>query len=159
MHYAGMMRACALFAVAALSSGCMRVHEPEVRLAGVRLAGIGLTGGTLQVRLQVVNPNRFALRSDGLTYDLALGEPGSDTGEWIQFAQGTFPETLQVPARDSAIIDIPVEFSYRGVGGALRSLLDTGSFRYRISGVVHVTGPVRRDLPYQRRGVVTLDSM
>jgi LEA14-like dessication related protein len=159
MHRAGMTRTCALLVAAALASGCMKVHEPEVRLAGVRLAGIGLTGGTLQVRLQVVNPNRFALRADGLTYDLALGEPGSEAGDWIPFAQGTFPESLQVPARDSAIIDIPVEFSYRGVGGAIRSLLETGSFRYRVAGVVHVTGPIRRDLPYQRRGVVTLDSM
>jgi len=34
----------------------------------------------------------------------------------------------------------------------MRSLIDRGSFDYRISGVVELQGPVRRDIRYQHAG-------
>ena len=44
-----------------------RIEEPEVRLAGVRLGGLGLQGGLVYVRLSVVNPNRFGLEAASST--------------------------------------------------------------------------------------------
>jgi LEA14-like dessication related protein len=145
--------------LAAAVTSCAPFRQPEIELASVRLAGLGLTGGTINVRLAVQNPNRYALRAQGLTYELALGEPGGGADQWIEFASGTFTDALEVAGRDSALIDIPVEFSYRGAGTAIRSIIETGSFRYRVSGTVQVTGPVRRQVPYARRGVVSMDSM
>jgi LEA14-like dessication related protein len=148
-----------VFALTLAAASCTPFRQPEVELASVRLAGLGLTGGTLNVRLQVANPNRYALRAQGLTYELALADPAGGGEQWVPFAAGAFPDRIEVAGRDSAVIDIPVEFTYRGMGTAIRSMLEQGSFRYRVSGVVSVIGPVRREIPYARRGVVTLDSM
>lgn len=133
-----------------------RVKEPEVRLAGVRVGGLGLQGGMLYVRLSVVNPNRFDLRAKGLTYDIELSDPAASDGGWSKLAEGSFNEEVEVGARDSTVVEIPVEFRYRGVGGALRSILETGTFSYRVRGTVAVESPMRLDIPYRQNGMVTL---
>jgi LEA14-like dessication related protein len=132
--------------------------QPQVTLQGVQLGGLGLRGGTLLVNLQVVNPNRFALSADRLSYDLALGgseEPG-DTS-WIDFASGTYDEPFSVEAGDTSVIQIPVEFTYSGLGGATSALLRSGTFDYRASGTVDVDTPLGNyEVPYRKKGTVTL---
>lgn len=138
-------------------SACMpRIQRPEVHLVGIRLGGLGLQGGILYVRLGVVNPNSFALRASGLTYRLELREPGDETERWSELVEGAFDRDVQVAAHDSAVVEIPVEFRYSGIGTALRSLLDSGTFSYRISGEVDVEHPIRTRLPYRHTGTTTL---
>src|SRR5690625_1661865 len=141
-----------LFIMAGWTTGCMpKVHRPEVNLAGVRLGGLGLQGGTIYVRLGVINPNRFALHANGLTYKLDLqDEDGVD--EWSELVRGRCDESVRVEPEDSTIIEIPVEFRYSGIGTALRRLLDTGAVTYRISGDIAVEQPLRTTLPYRHTG-------
>lgn len=135
-------------------AGCVpSVQQPEVRLVGARLASIGMTGGVVDVRLSVYNPNRFALRATGLTYDVDLEQPGGDG--WLDFTEGTLDRRIEVPSGDSTVVVIPVEFEYRGIGQALQSLMDRGTFEYRVSGVVALEGPIQRDFPYRHSGAVT----
>lgn len=124
-------------------------------MAGVRLGGIGLEGGLLYVELQVINPNRFSLETAGLTYDLEFSDPGGRDG-WVDFAAGSFPEEVKVESHDSAMVAIPVRFTYSGVGGAIRSIIETGTFDYRVRGVVTIKKPVRSEVPYRRQGTVSL---
>lgn len=139
-------------------AGCFASFErPEVRLEGVRVGGIGLSGGTLYAQLQVVNPNGFALRADELTYDLEFS--GARAEEWLPFAEGVFVERIEVPARDSALVEIPVEFSYRELGGAIRAVLDRGTLDYRVRGSVRVTDPIGRTVPYRHEGTVTMSGV
>lgn len=140
--------------VLAVVAGCgARVQQPDVWLTGARLASIGLSGGVLNVQLSVYNPNRFALRASGLTYDVDLDDPDGDG--WLDFTEGRVDRRLEVASGDTATVVIPVEFDYRGVGGALRGLLERGSFDYRVSGVVALEGPVQRDFRYRHAGAVT----
>lgn len=148
--------AAALALVWAAAACVPKVKEPEVRLAGVRVGGLGLQGGLLYVRLSVINPNRFALETEGLTYDVELSDPGAGEERWIDLAEGTFGEEIRVEAHDSTVVEIPVEFRYSGIGGALRSLLATGTFQYRVSGRVAIEEPLRTEIPYRHRGTVTL---
>ena len=130
-----------------------KVQQPDIWLTGVRLVSLGLRGGVIDVELEVYNPNRFAIRAGGLTYDLDFEDP---TGEdWLDFAEGRLDERLQIRAGDTASVVIPVEFSYRGLSGAVRGLLDRGSFEYRVDGLVAVEAPVVRDIPYRHSGTVT----
>lgn len=145
-----------LLLLAACGGGLFQ--QPQVDLESVQLGGLGLRGGTLLVNLSVVNPNRFALSAGQLHYDLALGDSdeAGDTA-WIDFASGTHSEPVRVEAHDTAIVPIPVEFTYSGLGGAAASILRSGTFNYRARGTVEVNTPIgNRDVPFTKRGTVTL---
>jgi LEA14-like dessication related protein len=144
--------------IALIASGCIpQFHQPEVRLEAVRLAGLGIRGGTLHAQLAVINPNSFALRSAAVSYRLEFAEPGASGGDsWIAFANGAVDRDLSVAARDSTIIDVPIDFTYSGVGSVIRSILERGTVEYRLSGDLSVTQPVRRAVPFRRTGSVTI---
>jgi LEA14-like dessication related protein len=147
-----------LFAFGA--GGCTSAvfNQPEVTLENVQVGGLGLQGGTLLVSLQVINPNRFSLNADQLTYQLALRDPGVQTDTtWIDFATGTYDQAFSVGARDTALVQIPVDFNYSGLGAAAGSLLRAGTFTYRASGTVNVRTPLgTHEVPYRKRGTFTL---
>lgn len=132
--------------------------QPQVTLEGVQIGGLGLSGGTLLVHLEIINPNRFALNANQLDYQLALRRNG-DSGDttWVDFASGSYDVPFSVAAGDTAQVQIPVEFSYSGIGGAASSLLRSGTFAYRANGTVDVRTPLGRyGVPFNRRGTVTL---
>jgi LEA14-like dessication related protein len=140
-----------LLAVVVPLAACVsRVQQPEVSLQGARLASLGLSGGVIEVRLSVHNPNRFAVETRGLTYDLSLRDPAREG--WVEFTEGRIDDALRVPGRDTMEVTLPVQFSYRGLDEALRALISRGSFEYRLSGIVELEGPVRRDIRYQHTG-------
>lgn len=133
-------------------------RQPQVTLDNVRLGGLGLTGGTLLVSLEVINPNRFALNANELRYELSLSDPdeASDT-TWIPFAEGTYDQPFSVPSGDTARVQIPIEFTYAGIGSAANSLLRRGTFTYRARGTVDLRTPLGGyDVPFSKRGTVTL---
>lgn len=153
-------RLIGLGAMIAVLGGCggSIFRQPEVTLQSVRLGGLGLSGGTLLVDLVIVNPNRFALNADRLRYDLALRQPDEESDTtWIPFAEGMHDEPFSVAARDTAAVQLPIEFTYAGLGSAANSLLRSGTFTYRAVGTVDVRTPLgRRDVPFSKRGTVTL---
>ena len=139
------------------AGGCIpTIKQPEVELVGVRLGSLGLQGGQLNLQVSVTNPNSFALKASGFTYNIQLREPGVRNDSWTELAEGTFRRDVQVAAHDSTIVEIPIEFRYSGIGAAVRSLLDTGTFGYRISGTVAVEKPIRTDMPYRHTGTANL---
>jgi LEA14-like dessication related protein len=137
-------------------SGAFR--QPEVEFEGVRLGGIGLRGGTLYAQVLVSNPNRFDLETRSLTYDLEVPHP-TRAGEWVSFTQGTIDENVRVAARGATILEVPISFQFDDMSGALRSMLDTGSFAYRVSGSVRLAEPIGRTFPYRRQGTVSLSGI
>ncbi|MBR9990612.1 MAG: LEA type 2 family protein [Gemmatimonadetes bacterium] len=134
------------------------VRQPEVRLESVRVGGIGLRGGTLHAQVYVGNPNSFGLETRSITYDMQVEHPDS-AGRWVSFAQGTVDEPVRVGGNSSTIIDVPIQFRYDDLGGALRSIIDTGTFNYRVSGDVRLSEPVGRTVPYSKTGIVSLSGV
>lgn len=149
-----------LFALAAMLAGCgsAMFREPEVRLENVQLAGLGLRGGTLKVTVEIENPNPFTLGADVVHYQLAIAEvsaPG-DTA-WVDLAGGSYAEGISVGARRTERVEVPVEFTYAGLGSAASSVLRAGTFNYRATGVVDVSTPLgARRVPFDRGGVVNV---
>jgi LEA14-like dessication related protein len=147
--------------LALLTAGCSAssiFRQPEVTLENVQIGGLGLSGGTLVVDLKIVNPNRFSLSADALDYALALSDPAAagDTA-WVDLATGTYDQKISVGARDSARVQIPVGFSYSGLGAAAGSMLRRGTFTYRATGTVHANTPLgARAVPFRKRGTVTM---
>jgi LEA14-like dessication related protein len=153
----------AVIAAALLFSGCAAaVQQPEVRFDGLRLGSVGLRGGMLYAQVYVMNPNRFGFEAEWMTYDLELAAPGTaaaDGPRWVRMAEGTFREPIRVGARDSVRIEVPIEFTYAQLDGALRSVLDRGMVNYRVRGEVRISDPVGRTVPYGRVGEVGLSGV
>ena len=144
-----------LLATAACSSV---VRQPEVHLDGVRVGGIGLRGGTLVALVNVRNPNGFDLETRSLTYDMQVAHPDS-AGQWVSFSQGTLDEPIRVESGRSTVIEVPVQFRYSDLGGAWQSILDTGTFTYRVRGDVRLSEPIGRTFPYAHSGTVSLSGV
>lgn len=146
--------ALAALAFAAVLAACGGIRQPDVRLENVRLGAIGLQGGLVYVQLMVVNPNRTGLVAQRLTYDFDVADPNGEG--WIDFAEGEHLQEVRVPGRDSARVEVPIQFSYREAGRALRSVLDRGALNYRVRGTVDISRPVRTEIPFRKTGVATL---
>jgi LEA14-like dessication related protein len=148
-----------LLLLAILVGACGPLYQrPDIQVSSVQVGSLGLTGGTLLVDVTVHNPNRFALESRAVRYelDIASSPAAGDTG-WIEFARGTFDETITVAARDSATARIPVQFEYRALGGAANTILRSGTLTYRARGEADVGTPVGgRTVPFRHSGTVPI---
>ena len=108
--------------------------EPVVNFKDVRVNGLGLNGGSLDVVLSVYNPNGYKLDATKLTYNLMVDS--------VQFGSGELNNNFVVQSGDSSEVRLPVTFTYAGLSNAGRQLLNTGSVHYRVQGAVTVATPL-----------------
>jgi len=139
--------AAAAMAIAGCSAiGKQAFQQPIVRLKDVRVNGLGLNGGNLDVKLSVYNPNGYRMDATRMSYNVLVGDS-------VRFAQGTVDNRFTVNGNDSSIVTIPVNFTYSGIGAAGRQLLNTGGVNYRVSGDVTVGTVVGNfSVPYSSSG-------
>jgi LEA14-like dessication related protein len=137
------MAAVALGGCATLGMGGFK--EPLVRFSDVKIRGLGLSGGALDIVLSVYNPNGFDLNATRLTYRLMVEDK--------ELGNGVLDRAFRVHDRDSTFVTIPMDFTYAGLGAAGRQLLQSGSVNYRVLGDIGVDTPVGRfTVPYDQRG-------
>ena len=151
------MRRVAIVAAAiAIASGvgCRAVgkqmlKEPVVTLKDVKLLGLGVTGGTLDVSLGVFNPNEFRLDGTRLTYQIFADSTA--------VGGGTMDQKFTVQNGDSTTLHLPLTFTYSGLGAAARQIQNQGSVTYRVKGEIEVATPIGRfTRPYDQSGRYTL---
>ena len=146
-----MVLAVAAMVLPACTAGFKR---PEVELENVTIGSLGLGGGTLLANVRVTNPNRISVRAQDLRYQLYLrrtGEAGDSA--WAEFAQGTYDERMELGANETRTFQIPINFSFRDLGGAASGLLQTGRLDYRAVGTVDVRTPFgTREVPFRKTG-------
>jgi len=151
------MRKFALTAVAvasiATTSACASLgrrvfKEPVVTFREMRINGLGLSGGSLDVVLSVYNPNNYRLDATRLTYNLLVDS--------IPFGSGAIDQQFAVQSGDSTLVRLPINFTYAGIGSAGRQLLNTGAVNYRVTGDVTVGTPLGNfTRPFDRAGRYT----
>jgi LEA14-like dessication related protein len=138
-------------AAIAVVGGCSMLgknafQQPVVQLKDVAVQGVGLTGGTVAVKLNVYNPNGYRLDATRLTYNLRIGDQ-------VDLANGVLDSRYTVNANDSTTVTVPVSFTYTGIGAAGRQLLNTGGVAYRVTGDVTVGTVVGNfTVPYSTTG-------
>jgi LEA14-like dessication related protein len=138
-------------AAIAIVAGCSALgkqafQQPIVHLQDVRLNGVGLTGGNLDVKLSVYNPNGYRLDATRMTYNVLVGTD-------VKVATGTVDSRFTVNENDSTMVTVPVSFTYSGIGAAGRQLLNTGGVDYRVNGDVTVGTVVGNfTVPYSATG-------
>jgi LEA14-like dessication related protein len=135
---AGLVAACATFGRAAF-------QQPVVSLKDVHVNGLGFNGGSVDILLNVYNPNRFDLDATRVTYKLFV-----DT---IPLGTGATDSNFTVANGDTTQVALPLSFTWAGAGQAARSLMNTGTVNYRVVGDITVGSSMGTfTLPYDRAG-------
>lgn len=135
---AGVTAACATF-------GRQAFKEPVVTLQNVRINGLGFNGGSVDILLNVYNPNHYRLDATRITYKLFV-----DT---IPLGTGATDSRFTVADGDSTQIPLPLSFTWSGISQATRTLMNTGTVNYRVMGDITVGSSVGTfTLPYDRTG-------
>jgi LEA14-like dessication related protein len=137
----------AMLVVAAV--GCAGIgnffKEPDVRLHQVNLRGVGLSGGTLDLIVDLYNPNDFDLR--GTELRIGFDVEGSHLGD-IEYR-----DEFAVSRGDTTRLSLPLRFGWSGVGNAVRSALGYGDIPYSMKGEVSLQTPFgRHSVPFEREG-------
>jgi LEA14-like dessication related protein len=127
-----------------------KFQEPTVELRTIIVRGIGLTGGTLDVALEVTNPNSVDLK--GTKLELGLDVEGTHFGDVV------LNDAFNLPKDKPTIVIVPLTFSWAGVGAAARSALNYGTVKYDMKGTASLQTPwgVER-VPFARSGSVALN--
>src|SRR5947207_11501436 len=138
--------AAAAIAVAGCSAlGKAALRDPIVTLQDVKVTGVGLNGGSLDVVLNVQNPNEFRLDATQLRYTVLV-----DT---VPFANGITSQRFTVDGKRMTPVHIPINFTYAGVGQAGRQLMNMGSVNYTVRGDVTVGSPIGNfTVPFTQTG-------
>ena len=138
-------------AAIAVVAGCSTLgkqafQQPIVHLQDVRVNGVGLTGGNLDVKLSVYNPNGYRMDATRMTYAVTIGDN-------VNLAAGAVDSRFTVNSNDSSVVTVPVSFTYSGIGAAGRQLLNTGGVNYHVTGDVTVGTVVGNfTVPYSATG-------
>ena len=122
------------------ASGCATLRsalsfvEPQVELEEIRITGLSLSGGTLDLVLDVYNPNDYRLRSTKLELGLDL--------EDVHFGDALIDKPLDLSPQNHSQVVVPVRFEWAGVGAGAKALLQRQAIRYGLVGAVLVETPL-----------------
>ncbi|MDH3496906.1 MAG: LEA type 2 family protein [Gemmatimonadota bacterium] len=117
-------------------AGCARFsfQQPTAQLVAVQVTGVGLEGGALRLQLDVHNPNAYRLTTTRIAVSIDLD--GTHFGD-VELAQA-----IALPAQTTTPVEIPLAFTWSGVGAGARALLGRGAVRYGLTGRLEVDTPV-----------------
>ena len=150
------LRTSVIAGVALLLGACSSaIKTPEIVLTSIDVGGIGLRGATLVANLEIANPNDFDIETDSIAYELEAANP-SEAGSYSRVTQGTVTQRIKVNDNDRTRVEIPIEFAYSSLSGAMRSIMDRGTFNYRVRGTAYVREPLRRTVPFTKSGNISL---
>jgi len=118
---------------------------PHVELTSLAIGKLGLDQITASAKLQVKNNNQFPLDLTKLGVSFALG--GQEVGG------SKLANPVNLPAGQTATLDVPLSFSPRAVGIGLVNLLRGNQIAYKVSGSIDANtrfGPL--SLPFSHVG-------
>jgi LEA14-like dessication related protein len=107
--------------------------QPEVVVDDVRLTGIGLQGGKIDIILAVYNPNNYRLDASQLQYTALI-----DT---LRVADGTIAPRVTLVPKDTSKITVPMNFGFRQVAAAAQMAAQRGTIPFRVYGDLKIDTP------------------
>jgi hypothetical protein len=132
------------------------MHEPEVQFNSVRVLGVGLRGATIEADMTVGNPYDHDIVVDSISYVFEASDPKNTSSSWSRVTSGTYRDRITIKDSDRTEVRIPVDLNYTGLAGPIASILNMGTFNYRMSGNVYVTQPVHKPMSYSKTGNLSL---
>ena len=150
------LAALAVTAMTALAGCSHAVREPQVSLVNLVSGGFGLRGGSVVAQIEVKNPNSFDMSTESITYNFEVLDISKSDTSWVGVTKGVVDKPLRVGSGDKTIVEVPIDFNYSDFGPVARSVMDRGSFRYRVSGSVELKDPIRRTIPFKKQDTFSL---
>jgi len=136
----GILSGCTTFTTAPLK-------DPKVKVLDVKVSAISLTDVSIDVVMNIKNPNPKALTLDSLTYQLNI------SGETA--TEGTFSNGMHVPAWGEKNITFPLKFKFKSVGSILMGMINrTLTKEYELKG--HAQFGIFT-IPFLQKGDVNLN--
>ncbi|MFC3852300.1 LEA type 2 family protein [Salinispirillum marinum] len=136
-------------------SGCASLpstawQEPEVNILSSRLVGLSPTAAQLETRVEINNPNLFAITMGALDYELTVNERRVVAGEQRQ------GNTLA--AGGSTVVSLPIEVVFTDVLSLVSELQQADRFAYAMVGGMSFDVPVfgRVRVPLAAQGEVPI---
>jgi LEA14-like dessication related protein len=129
----------ALLSLAVLASACatlrgLTFQEPDLSLQEIAITGIGLTGGTFDLVLDVYNPNDYRIRSTRLEVGIDL--------EGRHFGDALLDRPLDLSPTNHSRVVVPVRFEWAGLGAGAKALVTRQAVGYGLTGRVLVDTPL-----------------
>ena len=120
-------------------------QNPTVELKDIVVKGVGLNGGSLDVLLDVYNPNDYRIDASRVTYTVFA--------ESLQVATGEVTRMTTLDNRKMSTITLPVTFTMRELTQAANVLLQRGSIEYTVQGEFTLATPFGNiTRPYKGKG-------
>jgi LEA14-like dessication related protein len=146
---ASFLAAAAVFALLLAAARCSQFvgvfEKPELQFRGIRVNSVGLEGASLEILVDVYNPNSYRLGVDRFSYDLAI--------EDVHWGLGSTTYPIAVEGRNSATVRLPLDVSWSRLPAAGREALRTGTVNYGVSGEMTVgTSLGNISVPYSKAG-------
>jgi LEA14-like dessication related protein len=145
-RWSGAIAGMALLALGGCASlGRASFKDPLVTFKDARITGLGVSGGSLEIVLDVYNPNKFRLEGTKVTYKVVVDS--------TDFGEVAYTTRFGVDEGATNEVRLPLNFTYRGAGAAGRALSQMGTVQYRVLGDFTVTTPVGTfTRPYDQAG-------
>ena len=109
-------------------------QRPELELQAIEITSVGFTGGSLNLLVDVFNPNAY----DVTTMQI---EAGIDLEE-THFGDVMLERDIVLTAERHTLVEIPVTFTWAGVGAGARALLERGAVNYTMDSRLRVGTPL-----------------
>lgn len=144
------VRRFALFALVCAAAGCASLKTPAVRVSGIHLDGVSLTGARVDVGLDIRNVNPQDLQIERFEYEIKLN--GQILGRGFQ----SDPLMLAGFKEDKVVSRVDVNFLK--IPGAVQRVLDRDRVDAEVKGTFYVKdGTGLRKLHFGSRGDVDLN--
>ena len=71
-------------------------------------------------------------------------------------SRGTLREPVRIASRGRAEVQVPAELSFSRLSAPMRSVIEMGSFNYRITGTLSIQEPRPTTAPFSQTGNVSV---
>ncbi|KAA3615074.1 MAG: hypothetical protein D8M58_11520 [Calditrichaeota bacterium] len=154
-----MKRFIALLTISFFFTGCAEllqllqqssVQKPTASVTATKLTGLSFTKADLLFDIKINNPNGIAIDLAGLDYGLKINESS--------LFSGTKNDPLNIEAKGSSTIQIPLSLKYDDIYKTVKSLTGKGKSSYTFEGGLSFDLPVlgKIRLPLSKTGELPL---
>ncbi|UCC81921.1 MAG: LEA type 2 family protein [Gemmatimonadota bacterium] len=143
------MAVLALLLASCATLSQLQFDQPTVDLDAIEVTGVGVSGGSLVLVLDVFNPNDYDIRTTWVEASLDL--------EDTHFGTAVLEGDKTLVANSRTQVEIPAEFTWEGVGAGARALLGRGALRYDLETRLRVETSIGgRTVTLRNRGEVPI---
>ena len=141
-----------LFLFAVLMSSCAALtkellKDPEVKVLNVEVTKASLQDLTLQVKMNIKNPNPIALSLGKVSYALQF------SGQKV--TEGVFDDGIEIPAGGEGQVTLPLKLAYNSVGSLIEGFMKkTLTKEYELSGTAQFG---LFSIPFRQKGELQID--